>query len=207
MTRLVTIGSLCCCATIGTVSDCMADDIPPKLAELVELLVVQAVKGWGEVDRTAPMTIDNAECFRGATIFASGGFRYELFPSLGFYRVEPLLEDKGWLFMSLNPQDAKSAVKSAADGSPLLDPKLMDRIRSCGSGLVSVDLSGAQVTCSRTSEYRVLASTVRQNDGKASVVHVLVTQDDTILAVGIGDKWEDPEQLGSEIDRPHREDQ
>lgn len=166
-----------------------APEILPKDVEVSLLHLIQTeVVGEGDVDATKPIAVKGVECFGGITMFSLSGIGYEIFPSLGLYRVCALQDPSEWLFMDINLEPKKNAIITR-NSEVVVDPELMGRIRACGSGILKVDITKAQLTCGRIDSYRLATIRVILNDGNVMLSDVIMDENNKVCAVRTGKIW------------------
>lgn len=81
--------------------------LPPKVEIALVNLIQTDVKGWGEVDMKAPKVVRNIDCFEGMYGASMSAIYYDIFPSLGLYRVAPMQKPFKGLIMdiALDPKE------------------------------------------------------------------------------------------------------
>lgn len=168
-------------------------------SKMIDSVINQITKGLAFGRILEKDGINLTLSYSGVTPFARNGIEYEVFPSLGFFRIRRFVsgDELDWLY-----------IKWLGKGSPVVVHKVEDRsncelkdeakrvILAVGSGLSETDLQNAIITCTRSNnDYIHVSRKISQNQGQVVLVEILAKRSDGNLeveSVSLDKLWRSP---------------
>ena len=138
-------------------------------------------------------TVEHVVAYEGSASTPDIEFVYQLFPTLGFFRILPTerATPDGWLYMSCEDVVPDEAVKKQPDGKFSLNEKLRKRVLSCASGILYRDITTAKLSCRKLPEHDLYSHKMKAFASKDFAVRILLDPQHKAIAINSSNYWKD----------------
>jgi hypothetical protein len=152
-------------------------DIPKIALEEINEQFSRESKGFSQYEISNKNDIKKVVCYTGGGLVSYVGFRFEVFPELGFFRVSigGNVDNLDWFYIQIKVDEPKNIIVNGKDGAIRLRKNIEDKVLACASGLLRSDVTAGIYPCQRDNTYRVVLRQTKESGTLVPASKILIS--------------------------------